>query len=268
MEELNLKARIKNVTRKISGKGSYTPEFEIPSFQVKSLCLDGIIVDSIEKSASMNAVDEALSSVGSLAGKNKPDVVLKISIKNGIEVFNRKNKHKQLYSYKLHQVGYCNVDSRYSQIFVFIAGRNKKDLKCHIFLCDDSAKARAICLTLAKSFQNSFENWKKNKEMSPNADKNHTTDNVAFQQTEKPKSAIRKTSAFLEVPNFDPDHRRSSLDSISSNDEGKVFEKFLRSEGKDPRLLRRKSTDWEVFENDEEIRRKMEGDFVLWEDQE
>lgn len=261
MDELNLKNRVKNVARKISGRGSFTPEFEVPSFQVKPLCLDGVAVDSIEKSASISAVDQTLASIGSLSGKNNKDIVLKISIKNGVEVFSTKNKQKQLYSYRLHQVGYCNVDSRYSEIFVFIAGRNKSNLKCHVFLCDDTAKARAICLTLAKTFQNSFESWQKNKEMYNN-NENCQHNNENYQHNDK--LAIRKTSAYLEVPNFNGS-RRGSSDSTSSNDEGKVFEKF-KNEGKCSRFLRRKSTDWDAFENDEEISKKMEGDFILWEE--
>lgn len=272
--------------RRFSRKGSYDVDFNAPKFKVKSLCLEGIPVQTLERQASNEAVDRVLSMVGSLEHKNKSDVLVKVSLKNGIEVFSRKTKSEVL-SYKIHQVGYCNVDKRYPQVFVFTAAKTRDDLKCHIFLCDDVAKAKAICLTMAKAFQNSFSNWQKSKEMAD--DLNHNKVNVAnrrcsealvIQSAPLKRAEMRRASDFVTSENLTKklNIRRSSADTAfnqSSEDECSVdedmdtaYQDFLsRSvEQGTCSLLRRESTDWAALEKDEEIKRKMQGDLILWED--
>ena len=166
MEDIvNFKGKIKNSIRRLSGKGSYDCELQIPSFKVRTVCPEGVYVETLDLAVSNKAVDEALEILGSLDEKNKRLVVLRISIKDGIEILSKKNIKKVLCSYKIHQVSYCNVDKRYPNIFVFGA-KFDTELRCHIYSCDGAQKARAICLTMAKAFENSLENWQKSKDMS------------------------------------------------------------------------------------------------------
>ena len=283
MEDLNtIKGRLRYITKRLSRKGSYDCEFAAPSFKVKALCTNGVIVHNIDRSTSNEAVDLALGEVGSLEGKNKQDVVLKISIKDGISVVSRRNK-KELFNYSIHHVGYCNVDKRYPQIFVFIATEDQGNLKCHIFLCDDKQKARAICLTMAKAFENSFSNWQKSKEMNNNSIDRRRSDGLYPQKPNKLQLQKRRASDFVTtLPSQKRiDIRRSSADAVPehsssansiddesiSSEKDRAFETFLSKsvEREKPSLLRRGSTDWDAIEKDEEVARKMEGDLILWE---
>jgi len=284
MEDLTIREKIRNATRRFSRKGSYECAFNAPSFKVKALCPTGISVTSYERTATNEAVDMALNSIGSLEGKNKPDVQLTISLKDGISV--KKNKKIQ-YSYKIHEVGYCNVDKRFQQIFVFIAGTDEAQLKCHIFLCEDFQKARAICITMAKSFENAFSNWKKAKELSTDFNSNRMVDRRrsadVISAPSKKQLEQRRASDFVTTKSTRLDIRRSSADAVScddttdqsnSSDDESInsekeqrFEEFLSQSietGKQT-FLRRGSTDWDAIEKDEEIIRKMQGDLILWE---
>ena len=282
MEDLtSFKGRIKNATRRFSRKGSYDCDLQIPSFKVRTVCAEGIHVETLERESSNNAVDEALGLLGSLEERNKQEVVLKISIRDGIQIVSKKNKKKVVLSYKMHQVGYCNVDKRYPNIFVFIAAKVQTELRCHIFSCDGAQKARAVCLTMAKAFENSFQNWQKSKEMStPDLNHNRVIDRrrsadviqvPTMKQLEK-----RRASDFLPIPTSTRlNIRRSSADAIaessdedSSNDEemSQAYQDILSksAERGTCSLLRRGSTDWDAIAKDEEVKRKMEGDLILW----
>lgn len=283
MEDVDFSARLKKIKRKFSRKASYDVDFKAPSFKVKSLCLDGIPVEAISNQCSNEAVDKALSSVGSLQGKNKQDILLKISIKYGIQIICRKSK-AEMFNYKIHQVGYCNVDKRYPQIFVFIAAMQKVDLTCHVFLCEDIQKSRAICLTMANIFKNSFENWQKSKEMSNSTQvkvnrldiRRQSADVVAMPP---PKHLLdtRRASDFVTAGGFkrtnvrrgstDTDSKTSSDEEGFDDDANQAFEDILSKSADNGKcsLLRRDSTDWDAIAQDEEIQRKMQGDLILWE---
>eukprot|EP00111_Clytia_hemisphaerica_P002488 TCONS_00007113-protein len=292
MEDLSMKDRLKYLKRRFSRKGSYEVDFNSPKFKVKSLCSEGIHVDSLEREASNEAVDQALGTIGSLEDRNKNDVVLKVSLRNGIEVISRKTR-KELFSYRIHQVGYCNVDKRYPQVFVFTAAKVKDELKCYVFLCDDAAKAKAICLTLAKVFQSSFSNWQKSKDMADDLDQ-HNLNNM--------DDSRRKSESALRVSNMRRMEERRASDFVTTSSTGLLAPKRLdvRRSSADARydhestsdedsnvgdmdemysdymsksvekgtcsLLRRGSTDWDAIEKDSEIQRKMQGDMIVWED--
>jgi len=294
MEDISMKDRLKYLKRRFSRKGSYDTEFSAPKFKVKALCIDGIPVDSLERQASNDAVDHALGTVGSLEDKNKNDIVLKVSLRNGIEVISRKTR-KEILSYRIHHVGYCNVDKRYPQVFVFTAAKTKNSLKCHIFLCDDAAKAKAICLTMAKVFQSSFSNWQKSKDMTDDLESNKL--NVAEMDRRKSEGVLRvinahkrletrRASDFVTTTSrgqFAAKHldvRRSSADTryehenmLSDEDSNEedmdmAYQDFLSKsvERGTCSLLRRESTDWDALETDSEIQRKMQGDLIVWDD--
>lgn len=290
MDDISMiKERLKHIKRRFSRKSSYDVGFNAPKFKVKALCSEGVSVESLERETSNEAVDNALGMVGSLENKNKNDVVLKISLRNGIEIISRKTR-KELLSYRIHQVGYCNVDKRYPQVFVFTAAKTRDALKCHIFLCDDAAKAKAICLTLAKVFQSSFSNWQKSKDMDD--DLNHNNINLpdrrqsvdVIQSRPVKRAEMRRASDFVTTSSsgyLAPKHldvRRSSYDThfqhASSDDESyeedvdMAYQEFLSKsvEKGTCSLLRRGSTDWDAFEGDSEIQRKMQGDLIVWED--
>lgn len=291
MEDISMKDRLKYLKRRFSRKGSYETDFTIPKFKVKSMCLDGISVESLEREASNEAVDQALGAIGSLEDHNKCDVVLKISLKNGVEVISRKTR-KEVLSYRIHQIGYCNVDKRYPQVFVFTAAKVKNDLKCYIFLCDDAAKAKAICLTMAKVFQNSFSNWQKSKDMNDDLNDNDMNVDVdirrksdgVLQLNQTKRMEMRRSSDFVTTSSRGAmapkrlDVRRSSADtrydmesdedSNTGGDMDEMYGDFLSKsvERGSKSLLRRESTDWDTFEADSEIQRKMQGDLIVWED--
>lgn len=279
--EMSLKSVMKNATRRFSRKGSYDIGGNAPSFKVKTLCLEGLEVGDLEASTSVEAVDMALASAGSLEGRNKHDVVMKVSVQKGIQIISRKTK-KELYSYKIHEVGYCNVDKRYQEIFVFIAARSNSPLKCHVFLCDDLQKSRAICLTMAKAFQVSFDNWKKTKEMdNPELNSANLIDRrrsagvvkvPTKNQLEKRRASDFVTAGGLQRLQI----RRSSEDAVYreySDEESmdgeatQAFEDFMSRSVEEGAcsLLRRGSTDWDAIAKDEEVQRKMQGDLILWE---
>ena len=290
MEDVSMKDRLKYLKRRFSRKGSYETDFSAPKFKVKSMCLEGIPVNSLEREASNEAVDHALGAIGSLEDHNKSDVVLKISLKNGVEVISRKTR-KEVLSYRIHQIGYCNVDKRYPQVFVFTAAKVKEELKCYIFLCEDSAKAKAICLTMAKVFQSSFSNWQKSKDMTDDLNENDfnvgdmrrksegvlQTNQVKRMEVRRASDFVTTTSHGLMAPKR-LDVRRSSADTRYNNESDEdsntgggmdeVYEEFLSKsvESGTRSLLRRESTDWDTFEADSEIQRKMQGDLIVWED--
>lgn len=283
-EDVAKKYPFSKYIRRFSRKGSYEVDFNAPKFKVKSLCLEGVPVDSLDRETSNDAVDQVLGMVGSLEHKNKNDVLIKVSLKNGIEVFSRKTK-SELLSYRIHQVGYCNVDKRYPQVFVFTAAKTKDNLKCHIFLCDDVAKAKAICLTMAKAFQNSFSNWQKSKEMTDDLNHNkinlserRCSDGMVIHSAPVKRTDIRRASEFAPTTHSTKINiRRSSADAAfnhpsddesSDEDMDMAYQDFLSRSVEDGTcsLLRRGSTDWDAIEKDEEIKRKMQGDLILWED--
>ena len=294
MEDISMKDRLKYLKRRFSRKGSYEAEVSIPKFKVKSMCMEGVPVESLERESSNEAVDHILGSIGSLEDQNKNDVVLKVSLKNGVEVISRKSR-KELFSYRIHQIGYCNVDKRYPQIFVFTAAKVKEELKCYVFLCDDSSKAKAICLTMANVFQSSFSNWQKSKDMTE--DLNHNDMNVKDVRRKSDgevlkhnnrdaadnRMEIRRASDFVtshgRMAPKRLDVRRSSADTryhhesdivsdedSTAGDMDETYAEFLSKsvEGGSKSLLRRESTDWDTFENDSEIQRKMQGDLIDW----
>ena len=82
MEDISMKDRLKYLKRRFSRKGSYETDFTTPKFKVKSMCLEGISVDSLEREASNEAVDHALGAIGSLEDHNKCTRVVKISLNN------------------------------------------------------------------------------------------------------------------------------------------------------------------------------------------
>lgn len=234
-------------SRKRSGEDM---DYDASTFKVKALRLDGVPVESLELDASNEAVDAALGSIGSLLSKNKHDTILKISPKTGVEIISKKSK-KSICNYRIHEVGYCNVDKRYPEIFVFMGAKVKSDVRCRVFLCDDQAKARAICLTMAKCFQTTFTNWQKQKELdgmcTGNSSNRRQTVGVPRRGVEDYKAEMRARR----------NQRSSSVDGYDDNIFGqdiemdKTFEKIMEKSthrGKYSLLGSTGSDNWESFD--------------------
>lgn len=230
MNNTSFKTKLRNAAYRLNGKNSYEVTFNAPSFKVKSLCIEGIPIHSMSNTCSKEAIDKALASVGSLSGKNKADVLLRISLRNGVQIISRKDK-RELVNYELHQVGYCNVDKRYPQIFSFVAGKETDDLKCHAFLCHDG-RSREICTTMVTAFKNANENYQKSKEMSNSKNVNNlqlTADIVStgIQNGEQGnKNLYVKTDAKVLIEkgrNKKSDERLSDAESFDAVADGLLF---------------------------------------------
>ena len=205
----DLASKVKQMTRRISRKGSYDLAIGETKFKLRALSPEGIIVPALDRDASNSAVDFAFSTPGSLEGRNKPNVVLTISSKNGIKVADRKGR--DMISYKIHQVGYCNVDKRYPEVFVFMGASiaDGDGIRCHVFLCEDAQKAKAICMTMANAFQSSYEQWQRNKEMLDNYKMTHAV-NINIRRKSADDLQISSTPPHLQR------HVRRSSDFVTT----------------------------------------------------
>jgi len=248
-------------------------DFNVSSFKVKALQVDGVHVDSLEIDASNDAVDVALGSIGSLESRNKHDTILKMSPKIGVEIISRKTK-KRICSYSMHEIGYCNVDKRYPEIFVFMGAKVKSDVRCRIFLCDDQAKSRAICLTMAKCFETTFTKWQKQKEnddLNPINGMGHRTGRrktvATPHEIEDLTTELRGRSRSVRSSSFDATYDGDFF-GVCDIEMDRTFEKIMEKsahQGKYSLLGRRGSTDWAAIEEDEEVIQRMQGGEIIYE---
>lgn len=86
---------------------------------------------------------------------------------NGIETFDVVTG-ETLHRISIYKISYCSADAAHSNVFAFIAGIGDDDfeseneaLKCYAYVCPNRKIARKLTLTVAKSFQQAYDQWSK-----------------------------------------------------------------------------------------------------------
>lgn len=134
-----------------------------------------------------------------IPASNKKSQRINISVcPNGIETFDDVTG-ETLHRISIYKISYCSADATHSNVFAFIAGigddsfeSENEALKCYAYICPNRKVARKLTLTVAKSFQQAYEQWAKSEQRRKSIAESSMHPQVASEKRRQSESQLHE----------------------------------------------------------------------------